>query len=128
MYLTTVIEFLGADRDIASIGVADVQAYSSWLAEIPAKGHGWKKTRGTLGPGTRRQHLNSLSNLYRRAAGEQYVPPGYNPVAGMMDKPTPDPGESACPEVYEAALFLEAACIIRRSSPALSMLFSYPLV
>jgi|SRR5690625_232492 len=128
LHLTRAIEFLGADRDIASIGVADVQAYSSWLAEIPAKGHGWKKTRGTLGPGTRRQHLNSLSNLYRRAAGEQYVPPGYNPVAAMMDKPTPDPGETAWLEVYEAALFLEAARIIPRTRPDISMPFAYPLI
>src|SRR5690625_5811004 len=91
-------------------------------------GHGWNKTRGTLCPGTRRQHPNSLSNLYRRAAGEQYVPPGYNPVAAMMDKPTPDPGENAWLEVYEAALFLEAARIILRTLPVILMLFAYPFI
>src|SRR5690625_4767740 len=44
LHLTRAIEFLGADRDIASIGVADVQAYSSWLAEIPAKGRSEEHT------------------------------------------------------------------------------------
>ena len=33
--------------------------------------------------GTLRHYLNALSNLFRRAQAEGYVPPGYNPVAAM---------------------------------------------
>jgi integrase len=64
---------------------------------------------GTLGPATVRHHLNTLSNLYRRAQSELRVPPGFNPVAAMMDKPMGQPGEAAWLEVHEAALLLEAA-------------------
>jgi integrase len=50
-----------------------------------------------------------VSNLYRRAAGEGYVPPGYNPVATLIDKPCETRHEAGWLEVPDAALFLEAA-------------------
>lgn len=62
-----------------------------------------------LSSSTQRKYLNSLSNLYRRAASEGYVPPGYNPVAAMLEKPTDRQKEAEWLEVHEAALLLEAA-------------------
>jgi integrase len=61
-----------------------------------------------LTPSTQRRYLSSLSNLYRRAASEGYVPPGYNPVAAMMDKPVSGRHEARWLEIHEAALLLEA--------------------
>lgn len=62
-----------------------------------------------LSPSTQRKYINTLSNLYRRAASEGYVLPGYNPVAAMLDKPTDGRKEARWLEVHEAALLLEAA-------------------
>jgi hypothetical protein len=53
--------------------------------------------------------LNALSNLYRRAASEGYVSPGFNPVAALIDRPTPVRREAAWLEVHDAALLLESA-------------------
>lgn len=63
----------------------------------------------TLSPKTVREHLNSLSNLYRRAQGEAVVPPGFNPVMAVMDKPSAKRKEARWLEVHEAALLLESA-------------------
>ena len=71
--LEAAVAFFGQGRDLASISVRDVQAYANWLTQRP-NGRG-----GTLSAGTRRQYLDTLSNLYRRAAAEGYVPPGFNP-------------------------------------------------
>ncbi|MFQ5529189.1 MAG: hypothetical protein ACE5FP_02455, partial [Gemmatimonadota bacterium] len=102
-HLRRAVEFFGADRPLPSITVVDVQAYTSHLQAIPSP------RGGTLSPGTVRAHLNSLSNLYRRAQSESVVPPGYNPIAGMMDKPRQERREAQWLEVPEAALLLEAA-------------------
>lgn len=96
-------EFFGGSMPIADIDVAAVQCFSEWLSEQPS-GRG-----GGLQPGTVRAHLNSLSNLYKRAQSEGRVPVGYNPVASMIDKPRPVPKEPDWFEVHEAALILEAA-------------------
>jgi integrase len=101
-------EFFGSDRDLASISVDDVQAFTDWLQKLP-NGHG-----GTLGAGTVRHYLNALSNLYRRAVSERRVPAGHNPVQHLMDKPSGQPEEAKWLEVHEAALLLEAA---RRYKP-----------
>ncbi len=123
MRLQRAVDFFGADRDLATIRVQDLQAYVGWLGERP------NRMGGTLGPGTVRHHLNALSNLYRRAASERRVPSGYNPVRDMMDKPRGQPGEAAWLEVHDAALLLEAA---RRYVPpkgkAGALPFIYPLV
>lgn len=50
-----------------------------------------------------RHHLNALSNLFRRAQAEGYVPPGYNPVAAMLEKPTARRQEAKWLEVHDAA-------------------------
>lgn len=97
------IEFLGAERPVADITVADLDDFASWLAQKP-NGRG-----GTLSGGTIRHHLNDLSNLFRRAAAEGHVPSGHNPVGDMMEKPAARTQEAAWLEHHEAALLLEAA-------------------
>jgi integrase len=101
-HLQTAVEFFGADRDLGSIDVADVQRFAEHLAALP-NGKG-----GTLQPGTQRKYLNSLSNLFRRAQGERVVT-GVNPVSALMDKPKPGAEEAEWLEVWEAALYLESA-------------------
>jgi integrase len=91
------------DRELTSIRVSDVQRYVNWLGEQP-NGRG-----GTLTGATIARYLAALSNLFKRAASEECVPPGYNPVAAMMDKPSGEPEEARWLEVPDAALLLESA-------------------
>ena len=114
-------EFFGADRSLSSIGVKDVQGFSNWLQELPSP------RGGTLSPGTVRHHLNSLSNLFRRAQSENSVPPGHNPVASLIDKPVAQEGEADWLEVHEAALLLEAARY-HVSSKRDPLSFMHPLI
>lgn len=100
MHLRTALGFFG-DCDLHTIGVVNVQEYASYLTTIRSRGK-------PLGPGSRRKYLNSLSNLFRRAAAEEYVLPGYNPVAALMEKPQDKQSEAEWLEVHEAALLLEA--------------------
>jgi integrase len=102
-HLRRAMDFFGADRHLSSIGVRDVQAYTNHLLSLPSP------RGGRLSPGTVRAHLNSLSNLYKRAQSESVVAPGYNPVASMMDKPRQTCREADWLEVHEAALLLESA-------------------
>lgn len=115
-YLERAIHFFGeirpkqlgrepGDPDLAAIDVSDVREWMSWLSKLPSGRAGGK----TLGPGSVRHHLNALSNLYSRAASEGYVPPGYNPVAALIKKPSGRRLEAEWFEVHEAALYLEAA-------------------
>ena len=119
--LRRAVEFFGADRDLASIGVRDVQDFSNWLQALPSS------RGGTLSPGTVRHHLNCLSNLFRRAESESIVRPGYNPVASLLDKPVAQHHEAEWLEVHEAALLLESA---RRHVPQKRdpIPFMYPLL
>lgn len=96
-------DFFGDNRDVASISVPDVQEYLAHLQALP-NGRG-----GTLSPGSIRHYLNALSGLYARAQSESVVPPGYNPVASLMDKPTAQRKEANWLEVHAATDFLEAA-------------------
>jgi integrase len=100
-------DFFGADRAPETIRVAEVQR---WLAELARTPNG---RGGTLANGTRRQYLNSLSKFYRRLASEGLVPPGYNPAAALIDKPSGVAAEARWFEVDEAALLLEAARLYR---------------
>ena len=64
MQLQRAVDFFGTERDLGSIGVAEVQAFVAHLLGLP-------NSRGaTLSGGTVRHHLNCLSNLYRRAPAE----------------------------------------------------------
>jgi len=105
MRLRRACEFFGAQRPLATISVKDVNAWVDWLAALPSHRNG----RETLSGGTVRHHLNDLSNLYRRAQGEEEVPIGYNPVSLMLDKPQAERHEARWLEPHEAALLLEAA-------------------
>src|SRR5918995_779170 len=63
----------------------------------------------TMSGGSVRHALNALSNLYRRAQSEGKVPPGFNPVGAMLEKPAGVRREARWLEVPDAALLLESA-------------------
>lgn len=116
--LERAVEFFGASKPLTAIDVAAVQEWAVWLRE---RNRG-RRGNATLSGGAVRHHLNSLSNLYRRAGAESKVPPGFNPVAAWTrGKPKGQPEEARWLEVHEAALLLEACRTYRpeRSDVAL---------
>lgn len=115
-HLRRAIQHFGADRELLAITAADVRR---WVEVLQAMG---------LAGGTIRHHLNSLSNMYRRAQAEGYVWPGYNPVAALLEKPSAAREEARFLEVHEAALLLEAARTYRPKRADLAMPFVYPLI
>lgn len=120
--LAAAAAYFGAQRALDTITVKDVQG---WVTHLQAAANG----RGaTLSGGTQRHYLNALSNVFRRAQAEGAVPPGYNPVAGLMEKPQAARREARWLEVPEAAVFLEAARTVHRSKPTLAVPFAYPLI
>ena len=121
-YLQRALEFFGQHRPLDAITVADVRKWSEHL-HTQSNGRG-----GTMSGGSIRHHLNCLSNLFRRAQSEGFVPPGYNPVAALMEKPRAKPQEARWLEVHEAALLLEAARTYRPARGDLAMPFAYPLL
>jgi integrase len=120
--LRAAIDYFGAFRELDSIAVPDVEAWMTELAKRP-NGRG-----ATLSASTRRHYLNAFSNLYRRAIGEGVVPAGYNPAAGVMEKPQPKRYEARWLEVHEAALLLEAARTYRPQRPDVAAPGIYPLL
>ncbi len=102
--LRLAVEFFGARRALDSIEVPDVEAWLAWLQDRPGR-----RGNGELSGGALRHYVNALSNLYRRAQAERVVPPGYNPAAAMLEKPTAKREEARWLEVHEAALLLESA-------------------
>jgi integrase len=109
LFLRRAVEFFGAERELESIRVIDVQAWVTHLSATPTA-RGRPPSQGTV-----RHALNALSNLYRRAQSEGRVPPGFSPVAAMLEKPAGARREARWLEVPEAALLLESA----RTLPAL---------
>lgn len=107
--LNRATEFFGAERDLASITVADVRRWATRLLEMP----NGRKEEGTMSASTVRHHLSCLSNLYKRARAERLVPSGYDPVGDFDEKPSPRRGEAKWLEIHDAALLLEAARIYR---------------
>jgi integrase len=132
------------------IGVEDVQRWAVHLAQRPRRQpgrcpecggrklalsglaascatckHSWRVA--PLSGATRRKYLNSLSNLYRRAQGEGYVTPGFNPVAALMDKPKARQKEARWLEVHEAALVLESARLFVSPRAELAMPYAHAL-
>ncbi|MGH8545420.1 MAG: tyrosine-type recombinase/integrase [Gammaproteobacteria bacterium] len=101
--LKVAVEHLGSESPLDAIGVREVQDFMAALARRP------NRRGGTLSAAARRQYLNNLSNVYRRAQAEDVVPPGFNPCAALMDKPQPKRHEARWLEVHEAALLLESA-------------------
>lgn len=98
-HLERACAFLGASRPLESVVVEDVLR---WATQLQASG---------LSGGTVRHHLNSLSNLYRRARSLGLIRSGFNPVADVMpgEKPTGRASEARWLEVHEAAWLLETA-------------------
>ena len=96
-------DFFGANRDLASITVADVRRWASRLLEMS------NGREGTMSASTVRHHLSCLSNLYKRARAERVVPSGYDPVGDFDEKPPPRRGEAKWLEIHDASLLLEAA-------------------
>ena len=122
LHLRRAVAQFGAARALRSIGVADVRAWVDRLQETAT-------TRGrAMDGGTVRHHLNALSNLYRRAAAEAIVPPGYNPAAALMEKPSARRVEAKWLEVPEAALLLESAFRFQSARRDLAIPFAYPLI
>jgi integrase len=126
--LTLAVQHFGENRDPASVSVEDVQA---WVRVLSARPSGRKLpggTSATLGGGAVRHHLNVLSNVYRRAQSEGRVPPGFNPVASIMDKPSGKRQEARWLEVHDAALLLEAARTYKPTRADAALGFIYPLI
>ena len=109
--LQRAVENFGRDRELSTIRPSDIGGWVEALRDTD-NGRG-----GTLTDKTVRDHLNSLSNLYRRAGGAmEAVPARYNPVLAWLgglddaEKPTGNTGrEAEWFEPHEAALLLEAA-------------------
>lgn len=112
--LRRAVDYFGADRALDTISVRDVERWMQHLATLP-NGRG-----GTLSAGTRRHYLNALSNLYTRAISERCVfPPGYNPCADLIDKPSAsEQPEARWLEPHDAALLLESARIVQAEREA----------
>ncbi|MGH7475101.1 MAG: tyrosine-type recombinase/integrase [Longimicrobiales bacterium] len=154
-HLEAAVHFFGEARDLRDIDAREAQRFVSWLAQRPSGrgippcpscgrrakpprfeaeaelhcddcGATWRVP--TANRGTQRKYLNSLSNLYRRAAAEGYVEPGFNPVAALLEKPTARAHEARWLEVHEAALLLEAAQFYRPHEKRAAMQYAYPLV
>jgi integrase len=115
-YLTRFVAFVGADREVASFGVPDIER---WVAVLRDAG---------LSGGSIRHAINSVSNLYRRAQSEGRVTPGYNPVAAMMGKPTARRLEAQWLDAAEASLLLESARTVERKRADLACACAYPLM
>jgi integrase len=125
--LNVAVEHFGADRDIATIEVADVQRYVDALRMRPTKRKRADEAPATLGAGTS-HYLNALSSMYVRAISEKKVPLGHNPVEAMIDKPSGSPEEAKWLLVHEGALLLESARTYKPLRADIALPFTYPLV
>lgn len=115
LFLTRAAEYFGANRELASIEVANVRRWAEHL--------GQQMTGGTV-----RHHLNTLSNLFRHAVNDGLLAAGYNPVRDLLDKPSAKRAEARWLEVPDAALFLESVRTYKPKRPDRAIPFLYPLV
>lgn len=102
LYLNRAVKYLG-DRDLENVTVSDVREWLTHLQTLP------NRRGGKLTAWSARHHLGALSNLYRRAGSEGYVPPGFNPAAAILEKPRMPRSEARWLELPDASLLLEAA-------------------
>ena len=102
-FLERAVTFFGADRPLDGIRVSDVRGWSAHLLATTSA------RRRPFSADTVRRHLFTLSNLYRFAAEEELVPPGFNPVSAFSDKPARSQKEAKWLETPDAALLLESA-------------------
>lgn len=119
-HLRAAVEFFGADAPLASLTPED---FGGWVDHLRGRGNG---RGGTLGDGSVRKYLNSMSNLYARAVSERYAPS--NPVGDMYSKPTEPKREAAFLTAHEAALFLESARTFEPRVEDGAFPWAYPLV
>lgn len=75
VHLETFEDFFGSNRDIADISLREMEDYRAHLFTLP------NGRAGTLSTGSIAHYLNSASNLYERAIGDQVLKPGQNLVA-----------------------------------------------
>ncbi len=122
VFLERAIAFLGASRRLTAVGGEDIERWIAHLRQQTAR-----TSRRPLSEGSVRHHLNALSNLYRRAQARRLVPPGFNPVAVLMEKPTGRRLEAAWLEVPDAALVLESARRLRSRTDHRALPFTYEL-
>ena len=120
--LQAAVEFFGADRSLDSIGVSDVEDWLFALRQRPGR------RGGTLSEGSVKHYANALSAVYKRAQAEKVVPPGFNPVASLSDKPTPKREEAHFLSVPEVALLLESARTFRSKREDIAHPHAYPLL
>ena len=113
--LERALGFLGPDRALASITVADVKAYLVYLRTLPGR------KGGTLSGDALRHHLFSLSALFA-AAEEQEVVPG-NPVQKLRRKPTATAAPAVWLESPDAAAWLAACRTVRLTRADLAVSF-----
>jgi integrase len=111
VFLERAVSFFG---EACRLERLDVEQLERWIAVLRLQ-HAKGKAR-PLSEGSVRHHLNALSNLYRRAQSRHLVPPGFNPVAALMEKPAGKANEAAWLEVPDAALLLESAKRLPRLS------------
>lgn len=154
-HMRRAVAFFGKDRELSTIRPSHVREWIEELRETPnGRGrrcpeceelgdlvdggpdvecpecrHTWRG--GTLSEKTVRDHLNSLSNLFKRARSEEAVPSGFSPVRDTMEKPSGGRTQEADYfEPHEAALLLEAARTWKpeETGGAPNCTFAYPLL
>ena len=101
--IRVVLELLDETKRLTAVTVADVRTLISALRRRS------NRRGGTLSDTSIRHHLSALSGLYRRAQEEGALPPGFNPVSALREKPAGRQQEAKWLEVPDAARFLEAA-------------------
>jgi integrase len=108
------------------VRVSDVRAWAAHL--LAEKG----KTGKVLGAESVRRHLFTLSAVYRFAQESELLPPGFNPVAVLREKPAVGQREARWLEVPDAALLLESARTLPRlvtpAGEAIGAEMAYPLL
>ena len=96
--------FFKQDRELSSLTTGDMDRWVAHLRKQPSR------KGGTLSDSTVRKHLNSMSNLLKRAiANTEETGVSRNVVRDMFSKPTPQPKEAAYLEAQDAALLLGSA-------------------
>ena len=104
-HLQAAVDYFGGGSDIGSLSPLHMGGYVEHLRTLD-NGRGGKLTDTSV-----RKYLNSLSNMFKRAVSEGYVPS--NPVANMFTKPSENWVEAEYLEPEEAAILLEAARLCR---------------
>ena len=122
MHMDAALEFFGKRTGLTQIKPSDVRA---WIKALKQRS---EDEGGPLSPGSCRKYINSLSGLYSEAQNEEVVPPGFNPVAALKNKPRATQKEPKWLEHHTAAALLEAA---RTSEPKVdrnAIPFGYEIV